>query len=58
MLVGIDDTDSKEGMCTTYLAAKIIKDLHLCWRVSNWYEGVVVISVGVNEQEIDKLETT
>ena len=41
-----------------YDLASIIKDLHLCWRVSNWYEGVVVISVGVNEQEIDKLETT
>ncbi|HHQ44737.1 MAG TPA: DUF1743 domain-containing protein [Candidatus Altiarchaeales archaeon] len=29
MLVGIDDTDSKHGMCTTYLASRIIKDFNL-----------------------------
>jgi tRNA(Ile2)-agmatinylcytidine synthase len=27
MIIGLDDTDSKEGMCTTYLAARIIEKL-------------------------------
>ena len=27
MIIGIDDTDSKEGMCTTYLAAVLIEKL-------------------------------
>jgi len=27
MIIGIDDTDSKEGMCTTYLAAVLIEEL-------------------------------
>jgi len=27
MIIGIDDTDSKEGMCTTYLAAVLIEQL-------------------------------
>ena len=29
MFCGIDDTDSKFGMCTTYIAAKMIRDLKL-----------------------------
>jgi tRNA(Ile2)-agmatinylcytidine synthase len=27
MIIGIDDTDSREGMCTTYLAAVLIEEL-------------------------------
>ena len=27
MIIGLDDTDSKEGMCTTYLAAVLIEEL-------------------------------
>lgn len=26
--IGIDDTDSPDGMCTTYLASQIINKLH------------------------------
>ena len=29
MFVGIDDTDSKEGMCTTYLAALLCQKLNI-----------------------------
>ncbi|MCE8426590.1 MAG: DUF1743 domain-containing protein [Candidatus Methanoperedens sp.] len=29
MIIGIDDTDSKEGMCTTYLAAVLIERLKI-----------------------------
>jgi tRNA(Ile2) C34 agmatinyltransferase TiaS len=27
MLIGIDDTDSREGMCTTYLGALLMEEL-------------------------------
>src|SRR6056297_1321706 len=27
MIIGIDDTDSREGMCTTYLASLLIDEL-------------------------------
>lgn len=27
MIIGLDDTDSREGMCTTYMAAVLIKEL-------------------------------
>ncbi|MCG7852937.1 MAG: tRNA(Ile2) 2-agmatinylcytidine synthetase, partial [Methanosarcinaceae archaeon] len=27
MIIGIDDTDSREGMCTTYLGAVLLDEL-------------------------------
>jgi tRNA(Ile2)-agmatinylcytidine synthase len=36
MIIGLDDTDSKEGMCTTYLAAVLIEKLALFGRVEGY----------------------
>ena len=34
MIIGIDDTDSKNGMCTTYLCAVLVDELRKCGEVS------------------------
>ncbi len=36
MIIGLDDTDSKEGMCTTYLAAVLIGKLHQFGRIEGY----------------------
>ncbi len=36
MIIGIDDTDSKEGMCTTYLAAVLIEKLKIFGRIKGY----------------------
>ncbi|HEY9205182.1 MAG TPA: tRNA(Ile)(2)-agmatinylcytidine synthase [Candidatus Methanoperedens sp.] len=36
MIIGLDDTDSKEGMCTTYLAAVLIEKLKLCGKIKEY----------------------
>ena len=36
MIIGLDDTDSKEGMCTTYLAAVLIEKLKVFGRVEGY----------------------
>jgi tRNA(Ile2)-agmatinylcytidine synthase len=36
MIIGLDDTDSKEGMCTTYLAAVLIEKLKGFGRVEGY----------------------
>jgi tRNA(Ile2)-agmatinylcytidine synthase len=36
MIIGLDDTDSKEGMCTTYLAAVLIEKLAAFARVEGY----------------------
>ena len=36
MIIGLDDTDSKEGMCTTYLAAVLIEKLKAFGRVEGY----------------------
>ena len=36
MIIGLDDTDSKEGMCTTYLAAVLIDKLKSYGRVDGY----------------------
>ena len=36
MIIGLDDTDSKEGMCTTYLAAVLIEKLKSFGRVDGY----------------------
>ncbi len=36
MIIGLDDTDSKEGMCTTYLAAVLIEKLKDFGRVDGY----------------------
>ncbi len=33
MIIGIDDTDSNEGMCTTYLGALLLEELQACGTV-------------------------
>ncbi len=35
MIIGIDDTDSKKGMCTTYLGAILVEELKVYGAVSN-----------------------
>ncbi|MBU4139451.1 MAG: hypothetical protein KJ729_05885, partial [Euryarchaeota archaeon] len=36
MIIGLDDTDSKEGMCTTYLAAVLIEKLASFGRIQGY----------------------
>jgi len=36
MIIGLDDTDSKEGMCTTYIAAVLIEKLKAFGRVKGY----------------------
>lgn len=36
MIIGLDDTDSKEGMCTTYLAAVLIEKLAAFGRIEGY----------------------
>ena len=36
MIIGLDDTDSKEGMCTTYLAAVLIEKLVAFGRIEGY----------------------
>ncbi len=36
MIIGLDDTDSKEGMCTTYLAAVLIERLKEFGRIAGY----------------------
>ncbi len=36
MIIGLDDTDSKEGMCTTYLAAVLIEKLMVLGRIEGY----------------------
>jgi tRNA(Ile2)-agmatinylcytidine synthase len=36
MIIGLDDTDSKEGMCTTYLAAVLIEKLAAFARIEGY----------------------
>lgn len=36
MIIGLDDTDSKEGMCTTYLAAVLIEKLKAFGKVEGY----------------------
>ncbi len=36
MIIGLDDTDSKEGMCTTYLAAVLIEKLMAFGRIEGY----------------------
>ncbi len=36
MIIGLDDTDSKESMCTTYLAAVLIKKLKEYGRINDY----------------------
>ena len=36
LLIGLDDTDSKKGMCTTYLAALLVGLLKECAEIADY----------------------
>ncbi|KXA90878.1 hypothetical protein AKJ63_02135, partial [candidate division MSBL1 archaeon SCGC-AAA259D18] len=70
--VGIDDTDSKEGMCTTYIGAVVLDELeevgigpvaspHLIRLNPNWKHKTrgncaVSFALDVDEEEVSKVE--